>query len=75
MAPVVHRLESDFSGQVKFSYLDIDDPATERLKKVLGYRVQPHIFLLDAEGNVLQQWVGKTDESVIRQAIQEALGQ
>lgn len=75
MAPVVHRLESDFSGQVKFSYLDIDDPATERLKKALGYRVQPHIFLLDAEGNVLQQWVGKTDESVIRQAIQKALGQ
>ncbi len=75
MAPVVHRLESDFAGQVKFSYLDIDDPATERFKKALGYRVQPHIFLLDASGNILGQWVGGTDEAVIRDAIQTALGQ
>ncbi len=75
MAPIVHGLESDFSGQVNFAYLDIDDPNTERFKQALGYRVQPHIFLLDADGNVLNQWIGATDAETLRAAIQSALGQ
>ncbi|RMF47993.1 MAG: thioredoxin [Anaerolineae bacterium] len=75
MAPIVHGLESEFSGQVNFAYLDIDDAATERFKKALGYRVQPHFFLLDADGNVLNQWVGAVDGETLRTAISEALGQ
>ena len=75
MAPIVHGLESDFSGQVNFAYLDIDDPDIQRFKEALGYRVQPHIFLLDVEGNVLNQWIGATDAETLRAAIQSALGQ
>jgi len=75
MAPIVHGLEPDFSGRVNFVYLDIDDPDTQRFKQALGYRVQPHIFLLDAEGNVLDQWVGATDAETLRAAIRLALGQ
>ncbi len=75
MAPIVHGLEPDFSSRVNFVYLDIDDPDTQRFKQALGYRVQPHIFLLDAEGNVLDQWVGATDAETLRAAIRLALGQ
>jgi len=54
----VHGLEAEYTGRIDFNYLDIDDPATDPFKQNLGYRVQPHIFLLDGQGNVVQQWLG-----------------
>lgn len=52
----MHGLESEYSDRVKFTYLDIDDPATVVFKRELGFHVQPHFFLLDGEGNILKQW-------------------
>jgi hypothetical protein len=54
----VHGLEAEYSGRINFSYLDIDDPATDPFKQALGYRYQPNIFLLDGEGYILHQWIG-----------------
>jgi thioredoxin-related protein len=54
----VHGLEAQYAGKVRFVYLDIDDPDTTTFKRDLGYRVQPHLFLLDGEGNVVNQWLG-----------------
>lgn len=62
MAPVVHGLEAKYNGQVDFTYLDIDDPATTPFKQQLGYLYQPHIFLLDGAGNIVEQWIGFTTE-------------
>ncbi len=70
----MHGLEAKYSDRVNFVYLDIDDPRTEPFKKQLGYRVQPHIFLLDGKGNILGQWVGAVDAVTLEQAIQAALG-
>lgn len=73
MAPVVHGLEAEYAGQVKFSYLDIDNPATRPFKESLGYVVQPHIFLLDGDGQILKQWVGFVTADELGGAIREAL--
>jgi hypothetical protein len=51
----VHGLEADYSGEINFAFLDIDNPATDPIKQSLDYRVQPHIFLLDSQGNIVQQ--------------------
>jgi len=59
----VHGLEVEYINRVEFVYLDIDDPRVDPFKQQLGYRYQPHIFLLDGEGNVMQQWVGPVTES------------
>jgi thioredoxin-like negative regulator of GroEL len=58
LAPVVHGLERDWKGRIKFVYLDIDDPRTDEFKRQLGYQYQPHLLLLDPQGKILQQWVG-----------------
>ena len=58
MAPMVHGLEAKYFGKVKFSYLDADDPQTLDFQRALGFRYQPELYLLDANGNVLQKWVG-----------------
>ncbi len=55
----MHGLEAQYAGKVRFVYLDIDDPDTTPFKRELGYRVQPNLFLLDGDGNVVQQWLGR----------------
>ena len=68
MAPVVHGLEAEYHGKVSFAFLDIDDPANDEFKSTLGFRAQPHFFLLDGDGNVVQQWVGSVGAETFRAA-------
>jgi hypothetical protein len=68
----VHGLESKWGERVRFSYLDIDDPRTDGFKSELGYRYQPHLFLLDSEGKILNQWIGAVDGMELQRAIAQA---
>lgn len=54
----MHGLDAEYGDRIQFTYLDIDDPNTKDLQATLGFRVQPHSFLLDGEGQVIQQWFG-----------------
>jgi len=58
MAPLVHSLEKDYSEQIGFVYLDIDNPVNDTFKKSLGYKKEPHFFLLDKEGRIIKEWIG-----------------
>ena len=62
MAPMVHELEAKYFGKIKFTYLDADDPNTFDFQRALGFSYQPEVYLLDANGNVLQKWVGYTSQ-------------
>jgi thioredoxin-related protein len=62
MVSIVHGLEADYGDRIQFSYLDIDDARNDDFKQALNYRVQPHIFLLDAEGNIVKQWLGRVSQ-------------
>ncbi len=62
MAPMVHGLEAKYFGKIKFAFLDADDSRTGGFQRALGFRYQPEIYLLDANGNVLKKWVGFTSE-------------
>jgi hypothetical protein len=66
MAPMVHGLEAEYYGRVKFSYLDADDPMTESFQRTLGFVYQPEFYLLDADGNVLKKLVGLVSDSDFR---------
>jgi thioredoxin-like negative regulator of GroEL len=71
MAPMVHGLEVKYFGQVKFAYLDADDPSTGGFQSALGFRYQPELYLLDADGNVLKKWVGFTPQEDLEAAFAE----
>lgn len=73
LAPVVQGVESEYTGRVIFTYLDIDNPATEPFKRELRFRYEPHFFLLDGQGNVLRQWLGYVPAEELRLAIEDAL--
>lgn len=73
MAPIVQSLEDEYRDRVLFTYLDIDDPATRIFQSQLGFRVEPHFFLLDPQGRILRQWIGYVTPDQFRQAFQSAL--
>ena len=73
MAPVVHNLQAEYGGRMNFIYLDIDDPATDSLQRQLGYRFEPHFFLLDPQGKIIQQWVGYVRHDDFVRAFESAL--
>ena len=62
MAPMVHGLVAKYFGKIQFTYLDADDPLTHDFQRALGFYYQPEVYLLDAQGNVLEKWVGFTSE-------------
>ena len=75
MAPVVHGLEAEFYGKVNFVFLDVDDPDNDEFKRTLGFRGQPQFFLLDENGEILQQWYGSVSVENFRTAFNNALNQ
>jgi len=58
MAPMVHGLEAEYFGKVKFTFLDADDSRTDGFQRALGFYYQPEFYLLDANGNLLKKLVG-----------------
>ena len=63
---MVHGLEAEYFGKIKFSYLDADDPRTDGFRRTLGFYYQPEFYLLDANGNVLKKMVGYVSEDEFR---------
>ena len=73
MAPMVHGLEAKYFGRIKFSFLDADDPATMEFQRTLGFRYQPELYLLDADGNVLQKFVGFVSQEELESVFGQVL--
>ncbi len=72
MSPIVEGLQAEFGDRVTFTYLDIDDPATQELKDSLGFSMEPQFFLLDKDGHIVRQWSGPVTVEELRQALTEA---
>jgi len=75
MAPMVHGLEAQYFGRIKFSYLDADDSNTLGFQRNLGFRYQPELYLLDAKGTVIKKWVGYTSQEDLEAEFAKALNQ
>ena len=73
MEPIVHGLEAEYGDQITFEYLDIDDPETTDKKSEYGFRFQPHFILLDADGNIVQEWLGYQSANVFEEAFADLL--
>ncbi|MFN2126385.1 MAG: hypothetical protein ACK2TU_00865 [Anaerolineales bacterium] len=71
----MHGLEAEYYDRVEFSFLDIDDPANDEFKQILGFRVQPQFLLLDENGEIIQQWFGRVSADDFRSAFEVALNQ
>jgi thioredoxin-like negative regulator of GroEL len=73
MAPMVHGLEAEYSGKIKFAFLDADDPNTNTFQRDLGFYSQPELYLLDGDGKVLKKFVGYVSEDDLRNVFTQYL--
>jgi hypothetical protein len=69
----VHGLEAEYFGRINFVYLDIDDSRNQEFITSLGFKYQPHIFLIDGEGNIIKQWLGPVSAEDFRTVFNQAL--
>lgn len=58
MAPMVHGLEATYYGRIKFTYLEISNPANKQFIAYLDFRLRPSFYLLDKDGKILHRWIG-----------------
>lgn len=63
---MVHALEDEYWGRLRFAYLDVDDARNQLTLETLGFRYQPEFYLVDGQGNILQQWIGNIDPAQLR---------
>lgn len=73
MKPIVGGLKNIYPDQIDFVELNIDDPATDEAKQKYGYRYQPHFFLVDENGEVVQEWIGSVSQGDFQVAIDAVL--
>ncbi len=75
MKPIVHGLENEYRERIEFVYLNIDDPDTTAAKEKYGYRVQPHFFLVDDNGEVVEEWLGQVGRDAFVTAFETVLAE
>jgi len=73
MAPMVHGLEAEYSGKIKFAFLDADDPNTDTFQRTLGFAYQPEFYIVDADGKVLKKLIGFVSEEEFRSTLNSYL--
>jgi thiol-disulfide isomerase/thioredoxin len=73
MAPLIIGLQNEYKGRVNFVYLDIDNPTNNFYKRQLGFRMEPHFFVLDPQGKIIKQWIGYVTVEQLRKALETAL--
>ena len=80
MAPIVHGLEELYKDQINFVVLDLDKTGDDQygpFLKALEYnpRIRPGIYILDPDGNLIQEWLGPVDGKVLQRVLVDAIAQ
>ena len=73
MEPIVHGLEAEYGQKLDFVYYDIDAPESADAMRKYNFRVQPHFLLLDANGEVVQEWFGSVPPEQFVTAFEDTL--
>jgi thioredoxin-related protein len=73
MEPIVHGLEGEYGDQLNFVYYDIDAQESVEAMRKYNFRVQPHFILLDANGEIVQEWFGSVPEEQFVNAFEDVL--
>lgn len=73
MKPIVNGLEEAYGSQIEFVPVNIDDPGSAALKQQYGFRYQPFFVLVDADGEVIEEWLGYTDAPFFEQTFDAVL--
>lgn len=66
MAPVVATIETEYED-IAFNLIDVEkDSRGSKLMRQLGQSYVPAFYIVDADGEIVEQWTGARDGDEIR---------
>ena len=71
MAPKVSALKEEYEKDINFVFLNVDNQKWNRYIQKFGVNGIPQINLFDRKGNLLSTFIGKQEESKIRDSIDQ----
>ena len=69
MAPKVSNLKDEYEQDINFVFLNVDNPKWENYIRKFEVNGIPQVNLFDRKGNLKSTFIGKQDESIIRESI------
>ena len=69
MAPKVSALRQEYDKEINFVFLNVDNQKWENYIRKFNVNGIPQINLFDKEGNLSSTFIGKQEESAIRESI------
>ena len=69
MAPKVSALREEYDKEINFVFLNVDNQKWENYIQKFNVNGIPQINLFDREGNLSSTFIGKQEESAIRESI------
>lgn len=73
--PIVDGLQAEFSDEIEFVWLNIDDSNSLPLRQEYGIVGRTNYVLVDAAGNPLQRWYGYLSEPDVAAVLEEFIAQ
>ena len=69
MAPQVSALKEEFENDINFVFLNVDNQKWERYIRKFNVTGIPQVNIFDRKGNLKSTFIGKQEESTIRESI------
>ena len=71
MAPKVSSLKNEYEKEINFVFLNVDNQKWENYIRKFDVNGIPQVNLFDREGNLKSTFIGKQEESTIRESINQ----
>ena len=69
MAPKVSTLKKEFENDINFVFLNVDNQKWDNYIRKFEVNGIPHVNLFDGKGNLVSTFIGKQDETKIRESL------
>ena len=69
MAPQVSALKDEYEKDINFVFLNVDNPKWSHYIRKFAVNGIPQVNLFDKKGNLISTFIGKQDETKIRESI------
>lgn len=74
MHPIIDEIEKELNGKITIEKIDVDAP--ENQSKVEEYQIGAMpTFIIEKDGQVVEQFVGAQSKTTLRNALNHALGE
>jgi len=70
LKPIVDRIEKKYQGKVIFENIEYDNPQNRGIIKKYKVSMNPTILIVNAQGQIRQQYVGSVDEEELDSVVQ-----